>query len=167
MNRLTTAAVLATATSMLAGTSAFILTNSGYLSAKTIMQLAVSAAATFDDAKSGAGGASAQCRRLVGVWTTLGFELVIRPDDTAYDPGYGAIGTMTCVGQTVKVRWRRGGGEEEERFAASADNDRLTQAGVLLGVQYTRASKDIPPDHYGPPASPAPATAKPLDLSGL
>jgi hypothetical protein len=151
---------------MLAVTSAFILTDSGYLSAKTIIQLAASLAATKSDATSDVGAAPAQCRRLVGVWTTLGFELVIRPDGTAYDPGYGATGTMTCVGQTVTVRWRRGQGEVE-RFTASADDDRLTQSGAFLGVQYARASKDIPPDRYGPPAPPASEPLKPLDLSGL
>ena len=167
MNRLTTAAVLAAAASMLAVTSAFIVTNFGYLSAKSVVQLAVSIAEMKFDAKPRVGGAPAgQCRRLVGVWTTLGFELVIRPDDTAYDPGYGATGTITCVGQTAKVHWLRGNGEDE-RFTVSADDDRLTQSGVFLGVQYARASKDIPPDHYGPPASPAAVPAKPLDLSGL
>ena len=167
MNRLTTAAVLVAATSMLAVTSAFIVTNFDYLSAKRVVQLAVSTAETKFGVKPRVGGAPAgQCRRLVGVWTTLGFELVIRPDDTAYDPGYGATGTIACVGQTAKVHWLRGNGEDE-RFTVSADDDRLTQSGVFLGVQYARASKDIPPDRYGPPASPASAPAKPLDLSGL
>jgi len=163
MNRLTTAAALAAATSMLAVTSALLVARFGYPSAQRVVDLAISTVAMNGEA----GGAPAgQCRRLVGVWTTLGFELVIRPDDTAYDPGSGAIGALTCVGQSVKVRWRRGDGEEE-RFAVSADDDRLTQSGVFLGVQYARASKDIPPDRYGPPASAASATAKPLDVSGL
>jgi len=162
MNRLTTTAVVVAA-SMLAVTSALLVAHFGYPNAKRVVDLAISTVAM--NGQPG-GEPTGQCRRLVGVWKTLGFELVIRPDDTAFDPGDGTIGTLTCVGQSVKVRWRRDGGETE-RFAVSADDDRLTQSGVVLGVQYARASKDIPPGRYGPPVSAASAAAKPLDVSGL
>ena len=96
----------------------------------------------------------------------MGFQLVIRPDDTIYDPGTGATGTLTCFGQTVKAHWRRDI-DADERYTVSAADDRLTQSGALIGVQYTRAARDIPPDLYGPPSSPAAKPAGALDLSGL
>ena len=165
MNRLTTAAVLVAATSTLAVASALIATELGDSSAKRLVQLGQSIIAIARDANREIGPPPSRCRRLVGVWTTLGFQLVIRPDDTIYDPGSGATGTLTCFGQTVKAHWRRDN-DVDERFTVSAADDRLTQSGALLGVQYVRAAKTIPPDLYGPPTSLAKPT-EPVDLSGL
>lgn len=156
MHRVATTAVLATAASVLAAATTFVLINPDFS-----RRLAAHAVALTIGATSDRNVATGPCRRLVGVWKTLGFELVIRPDDTAYDPGADAVGTMTCVGQTVRIHWSSG---ENERFTVSPDDDRLTQSGAALGVQYGRASRDIPPDRYGPPAA---APLKGLDLSGL
>jgi len=162
MNRLTTAAVIVAATSTLAGASALIATKVVDLGAKRVVEFGQSVVAIARDAYPGAGQPQSRCGRLVGVWTTLGFQLVIRPDDTIFDPGTGATGTLTCYGQTVKAHWRRGDGEDE-RYTVSAADDRLTQSGALLGVQYTRASKTIPPELYGTTTLPP----EPVDLSGL
>jgi len=159
MHRVATAAVVGTAASMLAAASTFLLVRLDHF--PNVFGAQFAAPGTTRAAGATARVAAGQCRRLVGVWTTLGFELTIRPDDTAYDPGDSAIGIMTCVGQSARIHWLGG---EEERFAISPNDDRLTQSGAVLGVQYDRASRDIPPDLYGPPA---PAPFKALDLSGL
>ena len=166
MNRLTTAAVLVAATSAFALTSALLATKVGGFSATRVVQLGQSIVAIARDASHEVGPPPSWCQRLVGVWTTLGFQLVIRPDDTIYDPGSGATGTLICFGQSVKAHWRRDN-DQDERFTVSAADDRLTQSGAFLGVQYTRTARDIPPDLYGPPGRPVAKPGEPLDLSGL
>jgi len=163
MNRLTMAAVVAAATSAFALTSALLATKVGGISATRLIQFGQSIIAT---ARSPEISPPSPCRRLVGVWTTLGFQLVIRPDATIYDPGSGATGMLTCSGQSVKAHWRRDN-DQDERYTVSAADDRLTQSGALIGVQYTRAATTIPPELYGPPTSPPAKPVEPVDLSGL
>ena len=115
-------------------------------------------------------GKAGSRQRLVGVWSTLGGSMIIRPDSSAHFPG--DLGTlelmtaaMTCNGQSVVFHYRWGDGGDQP-FTLSADGNQLNPTEAFQAA-WTRASTTIPPGQEGPAVSPTDVPANPLDTNGF